>query len=92
MVVGEQQPLRGDEFSCAAATELHDGILQAGLVETENLLCSEFAAEPLHFRKILSVDEIRLPHAFFGAGGHRKHHDGDAKKLVLFFMLIWFYL
>ena len=54
--------------------------VQAGLVETENLLCGELAAEPLHLRKVLSVDEIGLPHPLIGAGCRHKHRDGDAQN------------
>ena len=48
MVVGEQQSFGRNQLTGAAAAELHDGVLEAGLVEAEDLFGSEFAAKSLH--------------------------------------------
>ena len=48
VVIGEQQSLGGDELAGAATAELHNGVLQAGLVETEDLFSSQFTAKSLH--------------------------------------------
>ena len=81
MVVGEQQTFGGDKLAGAAATELHDSVLEAGLVEAEDLLGRQLAAKPLHISEILSVDRIGQPHALVGAGAQEKHHQCDAQEV-----------
>ena len=71
MVVGEQQAFGRDDFARAAATELHDGVFDAGLVETEDLFRRELATHGLHFGQVLAIEGIRQPHAFVGAGHHK---------------------
>ena len=78
MVVGEQESLGGDKFTGAAASELHDGVFEAGLVEAEDLFGGQFAAEPLHIRQIPAIDGIGEPHTFIGTDAHNKHHQSDA--------------
>ena len=67
VMVGEQQSFGRDDFARAAATELHDGVLDARLVEVEDLFRREFAAHGLHLGEVLPVEGVRQPHAFVGA-------------------------
>ena len=74
VVVGEQQSFGGDELTGATAAELHNGVLEAGLVETEDLFGRQLAAKSLHVSQILPVDGIGQPHAFVRAGTKGEEH------------------
>ena len=63
VVVGEEQPLVGDQFSGAAGTEQDDGILEGGLVDAVDIFGGELEALGLHVGDALG-DQGRQPHAF----------------------------
>ncbi len=67
MVVGEHQTVFGDNLAGAeAVAELHDSVLQRGVVDVVQLLGGQFQTHLLHLCIVVILDEHRQPHAFIG--------------------------
>ena len=76
VVVGEQQAVVADNLARAAATEEHDGIFQAAVVDAINVVGSDAHAHLLHLFLVL-LEEHRDPHPLSGEGHHRREQDGE---------------
>ena len=68
VVVRQQQPFRGDEFSGAASSEEHHGILHRGAVDRIDIFSREAETFGTHVVDAFG-DEAREPHALVGCGG-----------------------
>ena len=67
MVVGEQQALVADELARAAAAKEHDGVFQATVINTVNVVGSDAHAHLLHLFLVV-LQQHGDPHAFAGLG------------------------
>ena len=61
VVVGQQQPLRGNEFARAAAAEEHDRVLEGSLVDAVDIFRAQAEALGLHVGDA-AADQRRQPH------------------------------
>ena len=66
MVVGEHKTLPGDDLGGTPATELHDGILDAGMVDAIDFLGGELEPHFLHVALVEALQMHQEPHAFIG--------------------------
>ena len=81
VVVGQQQALRRNDFACAAASEMHDGILEGRMVDIVDVRCRQLAAHLLHGFDVHLLEQREQPHAFVGRSrqadqGHRQCDNG----------------
>ncbi len=65
VVVGDEQAIGGDEFAGAAAAKQHNAVFHAVMINTVNVVGSQFKAHFLHLRFII-IEEERDPHTFIG--------------------------
>ena len=73
MMVGEQQAIVADDFTCASAAEEYDGILQATVVDAVDVISGDFHAHFLHLFLVV-LKQHGDPHAFTGEeeGGEKE--------------------
>ena len=62
VMVGENQPLVGNDFSGAASAELDYRIFETGMVDVVNLLGGKFKPLRFHVLVCLFVDVHQQPH------------------------------
>src|SRR5690606_9233233 len=66
VVIGDQQAAAGDHFRGTASAKLHDGILQAAIIDAVEILLAQLQTEAYHLVIVLA-DKAWNPHAFVGA-------------------------